>query len=502
MDNGSKKRHPANKLFRRQSVSNQNKKLKFWGTNAFAALPLLLFAVFCVLFFVVFKVFEMDALAMGGFVSIILCSLLAKKKKNYWDAVVKGMANPMVNMLALILLVVSFFTKMMAKGGVAQGFVWIGSLLGLHGGTFVAFAFIVTSIITTSTGTSIGTLFSVFPILYPSGILLGANPAILAGAILSGSIFGDNVGPISDTTIASCSTQNYRSMSGTADIGGAVKSRLKYALIAGAIALILYFILGSSGSGKMAGDEILKKYTNPKGLLMLIPVVVLLTIAVKKRNIFIAITWGVISGIIIGLVSGIMTPSDIISVKNGSLEGFCYNGIKSILGTVGYLYGIAGMMGILTESGVLENLIQVLLHSKMAQTDKGAEFIIAIGIMLSSICLGAANGPAIIMFGPVADEIGSAKRLHPYRRANLLDGFAGTIPVILPFVSAFIFIVITVISGLQEEYTFIQMINPITLAFCTFHCIALFFVFLFSVITGWGRRYEGDKGIELKTLES
>ena len=34
-----------------------------------------------------------------------------------------------------------------------------------------------------------------------------ADPVFLAGAILSGAIFGDNVGPISDTTIASATTQ-------------------------------------------------------------------------------------------------------------------------------------------------------------------------------------------------------------------------------------------------------------------------------------------------------
>ena len=81
---------------------------------------------------------------------------------------------------------------------------------------FVVFAFIATSIISMSTGTSIGTLFSGFPILYPSGILLGAHPLYLAGAILSGAIFGDNVAPISDTTIASAASQSYKNKKGTA----------------------------------------------------------------------------------------------------------------------------------------------------------------------------------------------------------------------------------------------------------------------------------------------
>ena len=52
---------------------------------------------------------------------------------------------------------------------------------------------------------------------------------------------------------------------------------------------------------------------------MLIPVVVLLAVAIIKRDIFIAVTWGIISGTVIGLVAGILTPADIVSVEDGAL---------------------------------------------------------------------------------------------------------------------------------------------------------------------------------------
>ena len=89
-----------------------------------------------------------------------------------------------------------------------------------------------------------------FPILYPAGILLGSHPAILAGAILSGAIFGDNLDPISDVTIASTTNQRFRTKEGYADIAGTVGYRLKYALIAGGIALVLFAVFGGgSGAG-------------------------------------------------------------------------------------------------------------------------------------------------------------------------------------------------------------------------------------------------------------
>ena len=474
--------------------------LEFRGGKALALIPLLLFVFICIELFVVLKVFEMEGLCMGAIIALMIGSFFSKNWGQYWEAVVKGMASPMMNTLALILLVVGIFAKLMSRGGVAQGFVWLGDSLGIQGGMFVVFTFFATAVISTATGTSIGTLFSGFPILYPSGILLGADPLILAGAILSGAIFGDNVAPISDTTIASATSQSYVNRKGTADIGGVVATRMKYALVAGLIACVLFYILGGNGEADVAGKEILAQYMNPKGLLMLIPVVVLLTVSVYKRNLFIAVTWGIVTGTVLGLATGILTPADIISVKDGGLQGFAIDGIKNMLGTVGYLYGIAGIMGILQESGMMDAIIDGMLRSKFSQSVIGAELIIGFGTMISSICLGAANGPAIIMYGPIAERIGQAKKLHPYRRANMMDGFASTLPVIIPFTSAFIFIVIACVQGLMTDYSFIQPINPLHLAGVTFHCIALFIVLMFSVISGWGRRYEGPNGEEVKEI--
>ena len=155
-------------------------------------------------------------------------------------------------------------------------------------------------------------------------------------------------------------------------------------------------------------------------------------------------------------------------------------------------------MGILDESSTMDKIIDSLLNSKLAETDMGSEIIISLGIIVSSLCLGSANGPAIIMYGPIADEIGRAKNLHPYRRANLLDGVASTIPVIVPFVSSFIFIVITCVNGLIPEYPFIKAINPLRLATSTFHSIFLLVVFAFQYLLVGEEYIEGPNGEPVK----
>jgi len=474
--------------------------VEFRGTWLWAIFPLAIFAVACVMFFIVWEAYAMVNLAAAAFFGLIVTSLLAKDMGAFWKAALRGMSSELCAVLALILLVVGPFGNMMARAGVAQGFVWLGSYIGMTGPLFVVFVFIACSIVATATGTSLGTVFTGFPIFYPAGILLGADPVFLAGAILSGAMFGDKLSPISDSTIAAATTQRYATKNESADIGGVVASRIKYSLVAAAGTIILYLTFGAGigGGAVVAGPEVLADFANPQGLIMLIPVVVLLTVAVIKRDIFVAVTFGLIVGTIVGLVSGALVLTDIFSVSGGVAGGFLVVGVNSKLGLIGYLLGICGIMGVLRESGTLDRLLNKLLKTKLSATTAGSEWVNALGIMITCSFIGSANGPALIIYGPVASDIARKKGLHPYRSANIIDGMVCSLPVNLPFTSAFIFIVIGVVQGLMTTYDFLTPIGPFALAAATFHPIMLFVVFTVCIITGWGRLYETKDGGKTK----
>lgn len=82
-----------------------------------------------------------------------------------------------------------------------------------------------------ATGSGFGTISTMSFILYPAGILLGSNPAVLAGAILSGAAVGDNIAPVSDTAIIASSSQEYQNREGVADIGSTVKQEQNLLLL-------------------------------------------------------------------------------------------------------------------------------------------------------------------------------------------------------------------------------------------------------------------------------
>ena len=72
---------------------------------------------------------------------------------------------------------------------------------------------------------------------------------------------------------------------------------------------------------------------------MLIPVAVLLFVSIRTRDIFKAVTAGLVSGIAVGLLSGTFGPSDILGVENGAATGFIYNGFTGMIGICLFWHG-------------------------------------------------------------------------------------------------------------------------------------------------------------------
>ena len=310
--------------------------------------------------------------------------------------------------------------------------------------------------------------------------MLGTNEMMMAGSIVSGAIFGDNLAPISDTTIASASTQQFKNGK-PADIGGVVSSRIKYSAVAGLITIVIFAIFGGIGGTYQGGS--IDAAANPVSLVMLVPVVLMLTVSTKTRNIYQGILVGLVTGTIVGLIAGLFTPAQVFSndAANNAAIGFLIDGINNILPTCALVISVFGIMGILSDAGMLNLIAEKILNSKMAGTAKGAELVCMMGIAFTTILLGGVTSASILTFGPILNKIGAARNIHPYRRANLLDGTANSLPAIIPFMSVFVFIG-SALTGL----------SPVVVAGGTIYGFVLFFVFLGAVLTGWGCQKEEE----------
>lgn len=453
--------------------------LEFYGGKQFSLVPVLLYSLMCVIMFVYFKAFNMEALAVGGFLALLVGGLFSKDYNKFWDSAIGGISSKTSVSVIVILLLVGMFSQLIKIAGLSNGFVWLAETLGLQGGMFVVFTFVAVCVVSTATGSSIGTMFITYPIFYQSGLLLGANATLLAGAIISGAIFGDNLAPISDTTIASASTQNFKD--GTpADIGGVVKSRMVYSMISAIITIVIYAVFGGK-NGTVSGELISMEAVSPMPLLMLIPVAIMLVVTVKSKNIFKGILVGLFLGTMVGLYFGLFDMSAVFAndPSHNVITGYLVDGINAILPTCALVVSVFGIMGVLTDAGMLDAIAKKILGSKMAQSESGAELVCILGTAITTVLFGGVTSASILTFGPIFDKIGSNKNIHPYRRANLLDGTANSMPALVPFLSVFVFIG-AALTGL----------SPVAVAAGSVYGMVLSVVILISAITGFARTKE------------
>lgn len=99
--------------------------------------------------------------------------------------------------------------------------------------SMAAIVFVISGIISFTTGTSWGTFSIMIPIAMPLALSTGLPPSLLLSAVIGGGVFGDHCSPISDTTIIS-------SLGAGCDHLEHVSTQIPYALTAGLMAILFY----------------------------------------------------------------------------------------------------------------------------------------------------------------------------------------------------------------------------------------------------------------------
>lgn len=455
--------------------------LRFHGSAAVLLLPLALFVAVTARLFISEAAFDLTGLAAAGVLTLFSGSLLAKAPSEYWKAAVRGASSELTGTVVLILIASGIFSAMMKASGVADGLVFLGGMLHLTGHAFTVFVLLASSLMAAATGSSIGTLLAAMPIFFPAGVALGADPAMLAGAVLSGAIFGDNLAPVSDVTVISSVTQRFRD--GTpADIAGVVRTRLPYAMTALAVSMPVYaFMVGASrpvSEAALSGDA--------SALLMLVPVAVLIAVAVRTRDVLMAISAGTVTGTATGLLIGRLSFATIFAADDGRLSGFLISGISNVSPIILLCVTLFAFTGIVREAGVPDMMAKALEAGSAGRPSAlRTELFLSAATLVVTTLFAAVTSASVALVGSLTDDIGRASNVHPYRRSHILSGLANSLPVLMPF-SAFVLITMAAVSGLEGA----AAVTPFTLMTAAFYPIALFLVFGFMVLTGTGRMME------------
>ncbi len=483
-----------------QSNVDSPKLFEFHITRWLCLLPLVFFIV-PMLWMSIIRVGSMSVVLGFTLLGVMLTSFFAKDGREYWDVMRRGMLKRSVFMFVLIFTIVGIFAKMVAKSNVAGGVIWLASATGVEGTLFTAFVFVACCVLSTGSGSSMATVLTLGPPLYPAGVILGADPFLLTGALVAGANFGDNLAPVSDTTIVSAAGQTYQHKEGQqAEIGGVVRTRFKYAIIAGVLSLILYLFIGGGAKFLTPAEAatLITKYSYAKGLLMLLPVAVIIFFAVRGTHIASALTYGIVSGAIIAFIFGILSVDDFIQLKAAGkkmkLVGIIPDGSTMMLRQIIVLMLLMGAGELIIATGVMQDMMDSL--SKMVSKPRGTEVMMC---LLGGI-VGLMGGFAIMgmaIAAPFINAMGHDQKIHPYRRANILDAMTTSMCHAIPW-SKQLFVLAGLLTAMQETYSFVPVITPTQFFYYCFHPWILMIIMVIFAFVGWGRIFEGKDGKIIK----
>ena len=478
----------------------ENKKLEFRGGSFMALIPFAIFIVITIgLSFA--NAADLNMMIGAGVVGLLVGMLFVKDLEAYWDTILAGLGSKVGMTAVMLWLVVGIYCNILKSGHIVEGLVWLGVQLNMSGAAFTVAAFVFAALFAMATGSGFGTISTMSFILYPAGILLGSNPAVLAGAILSGAAVGDNLAPVSDTTIIAATSQEYNNKEGAADIGGTVRTRSPLVIVGFVVAAVLFFIFGGSGGATLDPNhaaELLAAYQMPAGLLLLIPTALVIYLAVRGKNIFACLGIGSVVAIVIGLVAGLFDFSAIVAIEDGALVGAIPSGVAGMT-TVSILLILVVSMGeLLTRSGCMEATVN-WLNSSVIKSPCGAELAIFSLSTIFGILIAAINTIANICVAPFVNAIGRKNNLHPYRSANILATTICSFPFFVPF-GGCVLLLLGGLSSMKDAYPFLPELAATDMFFTAFYPWAIWVVTLVACITGWGRLFEGKNGEPVKTL--
>lgn len=416
---------------------------------------------------------NVNGYVLAFFAALVAGVLFAKDEKAYGEALVYGLSKPMFGVIVMAVILAAISGKLISASGVVQTIAVYVVAAGFTGRLFVAASFLITCLLAFATGTSVGTYFVVIPILFPVGVMAGAAPEFMIGAIVSGAAFGDNLGPISDTTIASSATQH-------ADLGTVVRTRMRYSLPAAAGALIL-FLLFSKTTADGAVTPAAAGTANPVSLVMLVVPVVIIVLCTMKMHLITALSWGILAGSAAGLLFGIYTVDGLISFPGGfSVSGAIIEAISGTAGTVVMLIAVFALLGVVERSGLFED-VGVLL-ARFARNERSTETAIVLSAGILSMVTGVIS-VAIVALGDLVNEIGEKAGVDRYRRANLLDCTGCVFCFLAPWT---VHCVIPAQQSAQFGEGF--AVAPASIPFVNFYSICMLVMLAVAVVTGYGRK--------------
>lgn len=341
----------------------QEKKL-----NKLQSVILLVFIIFAVAICILLKT---GGPMIGLFMSWIIIYLFCKILRIEFGRIIGGAYEAIrvvVPTVCLLMAIGVMIGTWLQSGTIAT--IIVGGLRLIDPTWLLPLTLLFCAVLSLVTGTSYGSVGSAGVAMMAIGNAMGIHPGMVAGAVICGSMFGDKISPLSDTT-------NLAPAVAGAKLGDHVRSMLWTTLPPFLISLVLFTILGirqTSGDYNAGDLNLYIEALNGEfqlGLVTLIPAVLIIVLLLLKVEAIVALG---ISAVAAGAVSVFWQGASLQSViqiaysgyttgiENGILQTILNRGgMSSMLQYVAIICFAVGMGGMLEKLGVLENILEMIV---------------------------------------------------------------------------------------------------------------------------------------------
>ena len=371
---------------------------------------------------------------------VLVAAIIGLKAGFTWKEIETGMLNGITNALQaiVILAIIGILIGVWILSGVVPTMLYYGLKI-LHPNIFLLAALIICSITSLATGTSWGTAGTIGIALIGIGEGLGFPLPVVAGAVLSGSYFGDKMSPLSDTTNMT------PAMVGT-DLYTHIKHMTYTTGVSYGITLVIEAILGFFFGGGQANLEKINQILagidaqftiNP---LMLIPPAIVIVLAFRKIPAVPGIAIGILAAGILGVIfqgntfggllssayGGYTSNSGVEAVDNLLTKG----GLDSMMYTISLV--ICAMMfgGIMEKTNQVRVVVNVIL--KKAQST-GSLIMATVLTAIGANLILCEQYMAIVMTSKMYAQAYKDKGLHPKNLSRAVEDSATVTANLVPW---------------------------------------------------------------------
>lgn len=368
-----------------------------------------------------------------AFLVALLVACLQNKSLNFdkkLEIMGKGVGDKNIFTMILIFLEAGIFVGVVGRESAESVAYFMLSIIPAQFAVMVLF--VVSCFVSLAMGTSVGTITLLTPIAVAVSKASGFDMSLCVATVVGGSMFGDNLSFISDTTIAACNGQGCQ-------MRDKFKENFFIALPAAIATIVVVLIMSLTG-------EISGTVENEYNLIQIIPYVLVLIGGIIGINVFIVLLIGIISGSLIMLLTGSVAATDLLSNMGSGASGMFETIVVTIL--------VSAICALIREYGGFDALLNGI--KKVFRGKKGGQ--IGMGALVGVLDIATANNTvAIVMANPIAKEIAKDYGISNKKAASILDTFSCVVQSILPY-GAQMLVALTAVSELGGQLSALDII--------------------------------------------